>query len=206
MNLSFDEYGALVAKAFRGVGYAWGQTEDAAWAARKLADVDEGSSAAVLTLLDHVDGDPLAERMPNDAWGCSADALCPISVGTALLDLGCPDRLALGPTLVPQLLAPFMQLLVETEDSKGISIEWGAGNCTVTSETFEFAGERRSLADEVVVRRVEPQGNPEPLSLGRVILEESTVSRFEAYAHRVYAPATEASRDAGAGAGTLDND
>lgn len=217
MNLSLDEYRALVAKAFRGVGYPWGLTEDASWAARRLAEVDASSPAVVVALLDRLNlddtGAETLSRMPSADWTCAADALCSVCVGTALVDLGVSavaEPLLLGPTLAPEFLAPFLVevLTLHPSPDHSFAIDWGSGRATVSATTIVFAGERNQVATTVTIRsnngsEQEPHNGSEANT--RVILQTHQIQRLERYAQRIYAPATDASR-AGAGAGTSDND
>jgi len=74
-----------------------------------------------------------------------------------------------------------------------------------------FVGARVARTAEVAIRGVRPPelhkfGGVRPPEFTRVRLETAVLSGLERYAHRVYAPATAASRKAGAGAGETDND
>ncbi len=227
MNLSLDEYRALVAKAFRGVGYSWGLTEDASWAARRLAEVDAQSPAAVVAMLDYLEqsGSPMADhespattsavlsRMPAADWTCTADALCPVCVGTALLDSGrsaLDERLTLGPTLTAELLAPFCAQLLGS-DPAVLTIDWESGDCRVSQGSLVFSGNRSVVAPTVTISKrmgsdpARDAGSDPTPRTSRVVVDPLQFQRLEALAHRIYAPATEESR-AGAGAGTTDND
>lgn len=217
MNLSLDEYRALVAKAFRGVGYVWGLTEDASWAARRLAEVDGSSPDGVISLLEQIDSSSAnaAQRMPGADWTCSADALCPVCVGTSLLDRGSSvldEPLTFGSTLTPELLAPFLAELVR--HTHGIEATWDSGGCRVERGAIALFGSRTPMASSVTITKrtaserssvhdADAQTSSNVNS--RVVLQTEQVLRLEHFAHRIYAPATEESR-AGAGAGTSDND
>ena len=221
MNLSLDEYRALVAKAFRGVGYEWGLTEDAAWAARRLAEFDAASPAMVLALLEAMDAEPpLSSHMPLADWTTDGAALCPIMVGTSLSDLaGFPGasrmdrrKLTLSTTWAPILIAPFLMRL-SARASEGIeySATWDGGACTAAEAELRIEGESVLTARSVRIVESEPESSvvqnsgDRPHRLSRVDLDPTVLKGLERLAHRVYAPATDASRD-GAGAGTTDND
>ncbi len=223
MNLSLDEYRALVAKAFRGVGYPWGLTEDASWAARRLAELDGSSPAAVVGLLDQLasrDSDVLG--MPEADWtSANEGVLCPVCVGTSLLDRGVSDLdnpLSLGRTFTPELLVPFVFELLGSGTASFV-VEWPEGASHITAQNTVFYGDITTMTDSVTITRAtqsEDHGRHlsglagrSPCVSGqsnnRVILDIPLVQRLEQLAHRTYAPATDASR-AGAGAGTTDND
>lgn len=219
MNLSLDEYRALVAKAFRGVGYPWGLTEDASWAARRLAEIDRRSPTAVLSLLEQVDqldpastpvlaGMPVSTSAPT--WSSDGDALCPVCVGTTLLDRGpvsLGEAIVLGPTRTPALLVPFLyELIASPVDA--LVVDWGEGTFRLSAGQTELTGGSPEIVDSVTIR-LDPKSAAEDGADAqqnwRVRLEHGQIEQFEKYAHRTYAPATEASRQ-GAGAGTTDND
>ena len=212
MNLSFDEYGALVAKAFRGAGYPWGLTEDASWAARRLAEVDETSPEVVLDLLAAQSLGKGVAGMPNADWSTNDAALCPICVGTAILDSRTAD-VTLGPVYAPELLTPFLIQLLGSDpqksDAKFGEIRWETGGCIVSAQKISRVGSRTTIAGQVQISmRVDlPAGRRwgSDTSFGRVILETNQLEQLERLAHRIYAPATNESRS-GAGAGSTDND
>lgn len=223
MNLSLDEYRALVAKAFRGVGYPWGLTEDASWAARRLAELDGSSPAAVVGLLDQVASQtaPGVLGMPEADWTSAKDrTLCPICVGTSLLDRGASELenpLTLGATSTPELLVPFLSELLSSRQVSFV-VEWSGGASHITAQNIVFYGQRTRMSPSLTITssaqsdlapHIAALDGGSPASSGksnnRVILDVPLVQRLEQLAHRTYAPATDASR-AGAGAGTTDND
>lgn len=206
MNLSFGEFRALVAKAFRGAGYSWGLTEDAAHASVRLAECGIDVGPAVVRLLQATEGAALASLMPTETWGCEGEVLCPICVGTSIADCGgCPD-LALEGLVEPVFLAPFLVSVLETDSGEGFVIEWDGGRCEVSTGTIELAGSPISSGSTVNISRKEMPAKAVANRRNRIELDEATKTAIEAYAHRTYAPATEASRLAGAGAGLVDND
>ena len=102
---------------------------------------------------------------------------CPIAIGTFLSD--CPINKSMQFDLVhaPELLAPFLDGMAR--------FEVGEPQVTVTPETHAPSDPTHTRAD----------------------LTPDTYARLDRFAQRTYAPATEASRLAGAGTGGLtDND
>ena len=199
MNLSLDEYRALAAKALRGVGYSWGLAEDGAFAARRLAEFGLPTGPTLVRLMTRVDGTATAELMPGPEWMPVGDALCPVCVGTTIADLGECQDIVLGPTIEPILIAPFLAATI-SNDGVGYRIAWEGGQCQVTSDAMCLEGEIwsgpvsvRIAPGDATARRANRHD--------RVELDEATVDALTRFASRTYAPASEASRLAGAGAG-----
>ncbi|NNC80427.1 MAG: DUF3726 domain-containing protein [Acidimicrobiales bacterium] len=204
MNLSLGEFQSLIAKAFRGAGYPWGLTEEAAFAARRLAEGGLPVGAMVVRLLQSVDGSAIADLMPDEQWRSSGPVLCAVCVGTSIADEADCEDLELGPTSEPIFIAPFLSATLDADDG-GYVIDWGEGRCYVTSGGIRVEG-GLSVGPVAVMIRRQAALPSEDERFDRVEVDDVTFSALATFAHRVYAPATEASRLAGAGAGTTDND
>jgi hypothetical protein len=210
MNLSLGEYSALVAKAFRGVGYSWGLTEEASFSARRLAEVGFPSGDMAVRLLDQVDLVSTADVMPDARWTSPGPALCSICVGTSIADLGGCGELSLGPTIEPLFVAPFLSRTLG-EARPGYVIEWDGGACEVSDGRISSSGRPPIGPCRIVIKprqadADQADGVVDIALHRRVELSDATMAALGAFAHRLYAPATEASRIAGAGAGLTDND
>lgn len=204
MNLSLGELQSLVAKAFRGAGYPWGLTEDVAFAARRLGEQGLPVAEMAVRLLRHVDGSETGDLMPNSDWQGSGSALCPICVGVVISDQSGCDELCLDAVFEPAFLAPFLASTLSASGG-GYVIAWDDGSCQVSPASTQMFGELpRGSAEVRITRTDDVAAGSERHS--RVELDDATFEALAGYAHRVYAPATEASRLAGAGAGTTDND
>ncbi len=219
MNLSLGEFRALVAKAFRGAGYSWGLTEDAAFASVCLAECGVDVGPAVVRLLHATEGQKPASLMPTETWECAGDILCPICVGTCIVDEGHCSNLSLERLAEPMFLAPFLLSVLDRQQERrdsadGFVVAWQGGRCDVANGTIVLTGSPVADGSTVTVTPqelspgVEAPGNRADRCprTSRVELDEATKTALEAFAHRTYAPATEASRLAGAGAGLLDDD
>ncbi len=204
MNLSLGEFRALVAKAFRGAGYSWGLTEDASFAAMRLAQYGVDAGAVVVRLLEVTEELPTADLMPDPDWHCAADVMCPICVGASIADAGGCTELVLDRVVEPVLIAPFLVEVIEA-DAEGYVIEWDGGRCDVTHDGLAVTGSPTWASGPIRVTR-QAATLSELAHATRVELDEATKAAIETFAHRTYAPATEASRLAGAGAGLSDND
>lgn len=200
-DLSHGEYRALVAKALRGAGYSWGLTEDGSHAVKWLEERGVSTGDLVVRLLHAVDGQPITDLMPDENWQSSGNALCPIRVGTCIMDAAGPPRQT-GPVIEPMLLTPFLG--ARPAAGGGWTIRWDSGSIDVTPAGLVVTG---TNPDEPVPLSIDPFSPTEPAGPchGRVTINAATLTALEAFAHRTYAPATDASR-AGAGAGTSDND
>lgn len=194
MSWSFSEIRSLSVKATRGAGLPWGLAEEAGFAVEWLERNGIPGSEALAAYVE--------ETEANASF--TADQ-CPITQGTWISDSGSvelPENLSV---FQPVLLIPFLSLCCGRKD---LSLAWSRGSATFTNtEILECSGEVVPATAEMVtlkpasvtVAHSEPTTRvPENRRSAVVIL-----NRFAA---KTYAPATEESRLAGAGAGTTDND
>ena len=192
MSWSLGEAKALAIKAARGGGMPWGMAEEAGFAVRWLQSYGLPGLEALADYLDWRDGQP---PLTHD--------LCPIALGTALSDAGRGIPANLGKVRQPLLLAPFIALCAPSgrclrwDGFEGVISE--AGMIT-TAGRGVLLTEEASCTSERAVARVAATASRVPETEARAI------ERLNQFAARTYAPATEASRLSGAGAGTSDND
>lgn len=211
MTFSLNEIEALAKKAARGAGYPWGIAEETGKAVRWLcaAGVD-GCSALAKYLID-CDGDDLSVRAPKqgNTWTSIADRLCPLLAGAALSDLA--DTLHEGDLRLesvahPILLAPFAGLSAQHLEAP-VVLEWSDAFVATDGKALVLRGDISASAATVIVR-VETgfdHAHWQP-KRSRADPDEESLAILNSLAHRTYAPATETSRLAGAGAGLSDND
>lgn len=185
---SMGEVAALAAKATRGAGLSWSMATEAAGIVRALSEL----------------GLPGAEALAADLGGDTPGHT--LSLACAVADAG-------GPTVATRVMDPgsFALLLpalqacsagkagFEILDANGVVLaRVSAMGCEVLS-TFGAAPmsvQRRSdvaIAAEPMIRRISE-------------INADALTVLEGLAARTYAPATEASRLSGAGAGVTDND
>lgn len=216
MSYSLNEIEAQAKRAARGAGLSWGMAEEAGRATRWLASHNLPGPALLCHLLTQNDGvpqDQIAPRMDGGAWSAFSGALCPLAAGATLNDTA--DQMDAGQTIkmadvsCPLLVLPFaawaalhlkqpvrviwQDVQIDT-DGEGIWIDGAAAGIGAT--------EAETLKCHLTLARQDPPRSPSI----RGSVSSEVWARLNAFAHRTYAPATEASRILGAGAGVSDND
>lgn len=211
MTWSLNEIEALSRKASRGAGYPWGLAEEAGRAVRWLEARGLPGAEALARHLREVDGQALPALAPDaDSWTAPGGAACPILAGTMLADgvAGLdPGPITLPDLANPLLLLPFLSWMAMT---RGRAIRAGMAATTVALSpdgALIAAAEIAAPATSTVALlfAAEPEGRPVAEGL-RSACSAETVAALDGFARRTYAPATEESRLAGAGAGLSDND
>ena len=218
MSWSLTEIRALSVKAARGAGFGPGLAEEAGWAvhwlsARGLPGVDGLANYLVAGILHApVDLDRLTTGQAQDG----GQTHCPIRLGTALTDSATVIQsaypIAFGPVCQPLLLMPFAAQL-----NGDWVLEYGAlrlplsgAVATLVQRQGELLMASASCAMSLELGASKgAMNNPNSSSLPAARVPDSCgsgVAALERFAKLTYAPATSASRVAGAGAGIDDND
>ncbi|MGI9491163.1 MAG: DUF3726 domain-containing protein [Geminicoccaceae bacterium] len=205
MSWSLGETRALAIKAARGAGLSWGVAEEAGFAVHWLeAHGSPGVQALVRYL--HWRSMPGCDITPvwstADQQGMSA-MFCPLELGAKLQDTGEGSSGHLGWVRQPLLLAPFLTA------SGPYRLIWADTSILIAAHGMTTPAETQSLLIEHADCRLEKANQEvpaEPLSRRVSTAEAAHMILLEAFAARTYAPATEQSRLAGAGAGLRDND
>jgi len=206
MNYSLGEVESLCKKAARGAGYSWGLAEDAGRAVRWLESRGLAGLAALADLLETL-GTDLSDHRPAEGWSAPAP-LCAIQTGAALSDhaflLSHDAPIQLGETLHPMLLIPFLA------GRRQVDLTWGAARLSVSENGIHITGALGPvLAAKAGKVDIVLSNKPRIAALtprSRALIRPEIYARLNRFAHKTYAPATEASRLAGAGAGLSDND
>ncbi|MEM6666497.1 MAG: DUF3726 domain-containing protein [Pseudomonadota bacterium] len=217
MDVSLNEVEAMAKKAARGAGYPWGLAEEAARATRWLCAHDLEGCAALADLLDRIDGANLADAAPHltntgahltdTGWIANGDWLCPIQTGAAMADRAVDitsQPFRLGPVAAPLLLLPFAGLVVQASDGT-VTVSWDGATATTDGADVTFEGSQTPHCNGAVVKRGGTLATPLPRR-ARAAPSSHIWQRLNNYAHRTYAPATEESRQRGAGSGGSDTD
>ena len=216
MTYSLNEIEALAKKAARGAGRPWGVAEEAGKAVRWLVSNGLPGCEALAGLLAETDGRPEAERAPvalEGVWTSRAGTLCPLTSGAALND--CAEAILegtgveMGQVAHPLLVVPFAgwaAIHLETL----VVVSWGDvrigtdGWAVWIADSGEVAG--GPAPADLSCRVAREIDAPKSTPALRGAIAPDVWKRLDAFAHRTYAPATEASRLLGAGAGVSDND
>jgi hypothetical protein len=221
LTFSLNEIDSLSKRAARGAGFSWGLAEEAGKAVRWLAARNLSGPQALANLLTQNDGKAYAALAPvstDGLWCAASGPLCPLITGAALCDraveIGAGRTVELGPTSQPLLLLPFAAAVAGIT---GLIIElsWAGMVIVMTPQTVLLKGDSAALtipcADSLRCRSIETAESAAasaPISAshsGREV-DMGIWQQLDMFAARTFAPATEASRLAGAGAGLSDND
>lgn len=210
-SLSLSEVEALAKKATRGAGYPWGIAEEAGRAMRWLCAADIDGCRALSDLLIECDGVDLSDRAPRpgNAWRSRSDRLCPLLTGAALsdrCDMVSDVGLLLENVARPILLAPFGGLSAKGLEAV-VCLEWDDVYLVTDGENAVISGDVKTASATVSIKlsaRLDLEKTQSRCS--RANPDEETIATLNRFAFRTYAPATEASRLSGAGAGLSDND
>jgi len=195
LDLSLGEFQALVTKAFKGCGYSWGLAEEGAWACRQLATWGHSPVPVLLELLADVEAQTLQIGQAIHASLATAKPICPITLGAAISD-GYPTQgLEITELHQPLLLVPFLTHTAGA--SQTVSMTWSTGRADVSRTGMILTADPPSYAT-VRLTQTDQQAMP-AVTLTRAKLTASDLAVLEQFAHRTYAPATEASRRMGAG-------
>lgn len=196
MILSLGEVEALARKAARGAGLSWGMAEEAGRAARWLCAQGLDGCGLLLAALRRADG--------------GGPGTCPLLAGAALSD----DAAALSaaPVTLRAVVAPALLLPFAADAAaalgRPVSLAWGGVGAVADGAALALqCGDDAALAAAADV--IVTPGARMPPALprhSRAAPDPETWAALTALADRTHAPATDASRLLGAGAGLSDND
>ena len=215
MHFSLNELEATGKRAARGAGLSFGLAEEAGKALRWLAAQGLPGPTILASHLAWLDGRSYRDLVPISTartWRAPLGALCPLIAGAALADraaaISAGRTVLLGPVRYPLLLTPFVAGVAKATGVP-ISLAWNGLTATL-DDCVQLAGDQAAIeadqADAVCCRRApeRPRSGDRPMQGATVDLV--TWERLQAFAQRTFAPATDASRTAGAGGGSIDQD
>lgn len=188
--------------AARGAGLSWGYAEEVSFATVWLSKNGFDASKDLISLLEN-DMIYAPENIDDNIWANKSGDLDPIRSGAALLDLNISRSITLENVFLPCFLIPFVAQLpkpisIEANNFSALSIN---GMMKVNYEDLPLrfkvlklseTSDKASLAQNQISKRCE--------------LADDVWNQLEEFTYRTYAPATEESRELGAGAGLSDND
>lgn len=208
MNVSLNEVEATAKKAARGSGFAWGMAEEAGYATRWLCGQDIDGCAALAVVLQGFDGAAVSPlSMSARTLDANGRAMCPLHSGAALSDFA--NQVSVGTVrldrvAMPVLLLPFAEDVAVALNGT-VTLQGSAFSASIGKGCMSLTGNIWTRQDNVLVTKGGDPDVPLPKA-SRATPDPADWSVLNQFAHRTYAPATEASRLKGAGAGTNDND
>ena len=213
MTYSLNEIEVMAKRAVRGAGYHWGYAEEAGKAIRWLAERDlPGCSVLVRHFQRHQDQiAELLRRAPADPTG--QGDVCPLIAGAYLCDraslIARGETFELKEVASPLLLLPYGAAIARlTGDVVEVQLDRSAAH--IGAHGFAFKGEPGGImadrTDRMICRTIGKVVMPKVRTVERHVLDDETLTSLSTLGARTFAPATEASRLAGAGAGLTDNE
>jgi hypothetical protein len=209
MSWSLGETRALAVKAARGAGMMWGLAEEAGFAVHQL---QANGAPGVQALAEYLIWREQADHETTAVWRFvnqpkASHSACPIELGARILDTGDFSGWSnLGPVCKPLLLVPFLAASAFDGD---IALTWKESTIVISQQGLTTTTPEQELLTECARCRLEQKTGVRP-TFSHFSRVPETMNRhiavLETLAARTYAPATDQSRLAGAGAGTDDND
>jgi len=220
-DLSIGELDTLVLKAYRGAGFSWGMAQEAGRAATWLALNGLPAGCYFDALLHQIDGVAAAQLTPTVVvtgnsieWQNSSQALCPVICGSVISDLGtaliADDNALLfsGNAYSPGILLPFVADIAR-DFGRNLQVNIGDQSVGISSdgelETTDFSILQVNKVDFSVAETSRQILTSSP-GYRRISVSDTSMHYLGTLAHRTYVPASEQSRESGAGAGLTDND
>ena len=209
MSWSLGEIAALATKAARGSGMDWGLADEAGYAVKWLQRRQLPGVAALCRYLSWRQAGEIT-IWPDDT--ARDGHYCPIATGAAYGDGVFGDDVQFARVRTPLLLIPFISLraantpvclsmenavFVLTQDKLGFSkndtaILMDSSACQIYAASDDELPAMITIANDTIPRVP--------------VTASACITVLNSFAKNTYAPATESSRLAGAGAGLNDND
>ena len=208
MNWALGEVKALATKAARGAGFSWSLAEEAGYATQWLEAHGVAGMAQLSNYLQWVEanGLPLA---PVDMLSGTPDVQmlkCPIALGCLISDTEAVTNDIGVRVLQPALLLAFLGLTAGKQTIVCKLNDVSVAICATGIDRSALELPELRAADAIVSWQRVEGATPECVTNSRATNDTVSLKTLLRLAGKTYAPATEASRLAGAGAGTTDND
>ena len=220
MSYSFNEVETTAKKAARGVGYPWGHADEIAKSARWLCGQSIDGCAVLARHLESADQIDIASQAPvvkGKQWQAINTRICPALAGTALSDQASlldDGGINLQRVSEPLLLLYFAALIarhyrMNERDGTVVGVSWSGTQFSTDGVSLFISGSinhhNGECSEEVIFNFTRTTGLLQVRS-DRAKPTKQSWQTLNNFALRTYAPATEVSRLAGAGAGLSDND
>ena len=209
MSWSLGEIGALATKAARGSGMDWGLADEAGYAVKWLQRRQLPGVAALCQYLSWRQAGKITV-WPDDT--ARNGHYCPIATGAAYGDGVFGDEVQFARVRTPLLLVPFIALRAANST---VCLSMGNAVFAVTQDRFGFSKNDTAILMDASACQICAASHdklPEMITVANAAISRVPVTAsacitvLNSFAKNTYAPATEASRLAGAGAGLNDND
>ena len=209
MSWSLGEIGALATKAARGSGMDWGLADEAGYAVKWLQRRQLPGVAALCRYLSWRQAGEITIWPDNTARD---GHYCPIATGAAYGDGVFGDEVQFARVRTPLLLIPFIALRATNSP---VCLSMGNAVFTVTHDKFGFSRNDTAILMDASACQIYAASDdelPDMISIANAAIPRTPITAsacimvLNSFAKNTYAPATEASRLAGAGAGLNDND
>lgn len=224
-DFSLNETASRARLAAKGAGYPWGLADEVYRSVFWLVRHNLPAPLVLSQLLKHYkEPDDVQNSMPiinGEEYTSRGSWLCPVMLGCAMTDrvdaIDADATIKIDELKCPLLLLPFViELATKQERVARLQIESTSGTYLMATDGQHMHFSSPDIAQLEHVTSIEmtfPAISTFNFDLSealqvqnRVVVDSDTWSELENYAHHTYAPATEASRNLGAGAGTTDND
>ena len=209
MSWSLGEIGALATKAARGSGMDWGLADEAGYAVKWLQRRQLPGVAALCRYLSWRQAGKIT-IWPDDT--ARDGHYCPIATGAAYGDGVFGDEVQFARVRTPLLLIPFIALRAAHSP---VCLSMGNIVFALTKDKFGFSKNDTAILMDASACHIYAASDdelPEMITIAKAatprvpVTSSACITALNSFAKNTYAPATEASRLAGAGAGLNDND
>ena len=192
ITVSLNEIDAMVKKAARGTGYAWGLAEEAGRAVRWL---ESRNLPGLKVMLRHLESGTLAGS-PLLAGTAFADRAHAIAAGKSLSE---------SDVAFPLLLLPFAATASELA-SRAVDLRWSGVQLRIIGGAATLAGRDLATAPNPAQVELGPaagtiEGTPLAERIAGISVDQAIWSGLDRLAMKTYVPASLTSRARGAGAG-----
>lgn len=213
---SLNEIEGMGKRAAKGAGLHWGLAEEAGKATRWLAQRGLPGPELLAVSLSQVDGVKYEDLIPqsvDNLWRAKSGNLCPLMTGSILCDFANQfahrSNVVFGSIAYPLLLAPYVAA-VSKLTGMSQQLSWEGVTISFSPDAVLFEGDLENLmsmraTSAICQNTKQSKWTKMEHKKGRAVPSEIW-TKLNAFAYRTYAPATEASRLSGAGAGVSDND
>lgn len=199
ITVSLNEIDAMARKAARGAGYPWGIAEEAGRAVRWL---EARALPGLAALLRHLEDGAAWQTSPLRAGATLSDRAQAIAGGE-------PFTAAVGE---PLILLPFAAAAAEISN-RAIDLAWGHVRFRAVAGAATLGGKAAAIATRSATVRAQAaagalDGLPLRERIAGIVVDQALWAGLDRFAVKTYVPASEASRQKGAGAGegNIDNE